>query len=158
MFLGTSGRQELQSHFQAASQPDAETRVSWPALPRMTSKDCYPAKATTRPASRSTKRPAQSRQFAPSQRCSSMTHVRAERLIPAEPAPSCVSPTRSSNANSLCAQNSAGFLEIRAIFQRDNLRRQHAVGLCGIVSCACGWLPAFAATTRRRLEGGLVHG
>jgi hypothetical protein len=34
MFLGASRRQELHSHFQAASQPDAETRVSWPALPR----------------------------------------------------------------------------------------------------------------------------
>jgi hypothetical protein len=36
MFLGTSGRQKRQSHFQAASQPDAETRFSWRALPRMT--------------------------------------------------------------------------------------------------------------------------
>jgi hypothetical protein len=25
---------------------------------------------------------------------------------------------------------------------------RQAVRLCGIVSCACGWLPAFAATTR----------
>jgi hypothetical protein len=30
---------------------------------------------------------------------------------------------RSSNANSLSGQNSAGFLEIFANFQRDNLRR-----------------------------------
>jgi hypothetical protein len=29
----------------------------------------------------------------------------------------------------------------------ESSRPSHAVGLCGIVSCACGWLPAFAATT-----------
>ena len=33
-------------------------------------------------------------------------------------------PRRSSAANSLCGQNSAGFPEIGAIFQRDILRRR----------------------------------
>jgi len=42
-----------------------------------------------------------SRQFLPSQPCSSMTIGRART-------PSCVSPRRSSNANGLCGQNSAG--------------------------------------------------
>ena len=37
--------------------------------------------------------------------------------------PSCVPPQRSSNANSLCGQNSAGSPQICATFQRDNLRR-----------------------------------
>jgi hypothetical protein len=32
-------------------------------------------------------------------------------------------PRRSSNANCLCGQNSAGFPQICATFQRDNLRR-----------------------------------
>jgi hypothetical protein len=34
---------------------------------------------------------------------------------------------RSSNANSLCSQNSAGFPQICATFQRDNLRRRLCV-------------------------------
>jgi hypothetical protein len=33
MFLGRSGRQELQSHLQAASPPDRLKLESWPALP-----------------------------------------------------------------------------------------------------------------------------
>ena len=41
--------------------------------------------------------------------------------------PSCVPQRRSSNANSLQSQNSAGFRQICAIFQRDNLRRHFRV-------------------------------
>jgi hypothetical protein len=44
-------------------------------------------------------------------------------LDPGRTSPELRITTRSANANSLCGQNSAGFLEIRAIFQRDILPR-----------------------------------
>jgi hypothetical protein len=45
--------------------------------------------------------------------------------------PSCASNRRSSNANRLCGRNSAGFRQICAIFQRDNLRRH----FCSSLTC-----------------------
>jgi hypothetical protein len=63
--------------------------------------------------------------FVPFRRRRMMANVRAERLlqIPAEPSRAAYPRRCSSNANSLHSQNSAGFPQIYAIFQKDNLRR-----------------------------------
>src|SRR5262249_53337791 len=63
-------------------------------------------------------------------RLGSWESARARLVSPAQaslprswPTPELRIPRRSSNANSLQSQNSAGFPQICAIFQRDNLRR-----------------------------------